>query len=418
MSPEDHKYLTFLKKVFRHEFRKNGYRRISTPLLETTSLLRTAYPEDANQYGLYKIEDKSGNELSLPPTATVGILRSYLESEAYDQLQPLYYYYIERFFRQNRMRKEIYAIGGEVIWESDPIIDAQSLYLTVKSLEKIGLSEGIHIRINSYGNAKEMEKFYAALEDFFSNKGQILSQEVQNKREKIPLAPYFSKEEDDIILSKSAPEITKFLKKDSKKAFESFQEYLSDLQIDFQIDPTLFFLESYYTGVIWELSDSQGKIIATGWRYDGLATQLWSLKPYGASWFSIDALYLIDALKEKNVSIKNKDHIDLYFVQLWDEARRVVFPLSLEARARGINTQASLWTPSMKEQMLKAQRIGASYVVLVGLMEARNGIFQVRNLEAGTQQEVKKEDLIDYIIDKIGEDKLDFYEPSRDLVQG
>lgn len=109
-----------------------------------------------------------------------------------------------------------------------------------------------------------MEKFYAALEDFFSNKGQILSQEVQNKREKIPLAPYFSKEEDDIILSKSAPEITKFLKKDSKKAFESFQEYLSDLQIDFQIDPTLFFLESYYTGVIWELSDSQGKIIATG----------------------------------------------------------------------------------------------------------------------------------------------------------
>lgn len=38
MSPEDHKYLTFLKKVFRHEFRKNGYRRISTPLLETTSL--------------------------------------------------------------------------------------------------------------------------------------------------------------------------------------------------------------------------------------------------------------------------------------------------------------------------------------------------------------------------------------------
>jgi hypothetical protein len=32
--PEDHKYLTFLKKVFRHEFRKNGFRRISTDILE------------------------------------------------------------------------------------------------------------------------------------------------------------------------------------------------------------------------------------------------------------------------------------------------------------------------------------------------------------------------------------------------
>ncbi len=77
----------------------------------------------------------------------------------------------------------------------------------------------------------------------------------------------------------------------------------------------------------------------------------------------------------------------------------------------------SLGTPSMKEQMLKAQRIGARYVVLVGLMEARNGVFQVRNLEAGTQAEVKKEELIAYIIDKIGEDKLDFYEPSKDLTQ-
>jgi len=48
--------------------------------------------------------------------------------------------------------------------------------------------------------------------------------------------------------------------------------------------------------------------------------------------------------------------------------------------------------------MLKAQRIGSTYVVLVGLMEARNGVFQVRNIPAGTQEEVKKEELIDYII--------------------
>ncbi len=148
-----------------------------------------------------------------------------------------------------------------------------------------------------------------------------------------------------------------------------------------------------------------------------LARNLGSPKDYGAAGFSIDALYMIQALKDKNISIKNKDSIDLYFVQLGDEAKRVVFPLSLEARARGINTMTSLGTPSMKEQMLKAQRIGARYVVLVGLMEARNGVFQVRNLEAGTQAEVKKEELIAYIIDKIGEDKLDFYEPSKDLTQ-
>ena len=51
---------------------------------------------------------------------------------------------------------------------------------------------------------------------------------------------------------------------------------------------------------------------------------------------------MIADLKARHISIKNKDQIDLYFVQLVDEAKRVVFPLSLEARARGINTQTSL----------------------------------------------------------------------------
>jgi len=71
----------------------------------------------------------------------------------------------------------------------------------------------------------------------------------------------------------------------------------------------------------------------------------------------VDVMHVIDKLKSQNTTIKNKDHIDLYFVQLGDDAKKVVFPLSLEARERGINTQASLGTPSMKEQMLKAQRI-------------------------------------------------------------
>lgn len=71
MFPEDHKYLTFLKKVFRHEFRKNGFRRISTPLIEETSLLRKAYPEGDNSYGLYSFENKDDTPVSLLPSATV-----------------------------------------------------------------------------------------------------------------------------------------------------------------------------------------------------------------------------------------------------------------------------------------------------------------------------------------------------------
>ena len=37
--PNYHKYLTFLKKVYRHEFRKNWFQRISTPLFEKKDFL-------------------------------------------------------------------------------------------------------------------------------------------------------------------------------------------------------------------------------------------------------------------------------------------------------------------------------------------------------------------------------------------
>jgi histidyl-tRNA synthetase len=121
-------------------------------------------------------------------------------------------------------------------------------------------------------------------------------------------------------------------------------------------------------------------------------------------------------LKDRNIKLKNKDEIDLFFVQLWDEAKAVVLPLSLAARSAWINTVVSLGTPSMKEQMLKANRSNAKFVVLVWLMEARNGIFQVKDTVAWTQEEVKKEELIDYIIWKIGSDKLDFYVPTKDLI--
>ena len=416
MFPEDHNYLTFLKKVFRHEFRKNWFRRISTPLIESEGLLRKVYPKLQNQYGLYYFEGKDGQRLSLIPTETVGIMRAYIENEIYEELQPVYYYYMERTYRQNRLRKEYYTMWGEVIGESDPIIDAQSIYMAKTIFEKIWL-KGLTLEINSYGNHKEMSKYREELEGFYHNKMHLLSVDTKNNIDEDILRVFEFQNEDEKILAESAPDLHKFFKKDTKKNFKDFVWYLDDLSIYFTLSKTFFFREDIYTWVIWRFVDESWHIVASGWRYDTLATTLGSVKPYWASGFHFDTLYIIHSLKTQGITIKNKDKIDLYFVQLGDDAKKVVFPLSLEARARGINTQTSLWTPSMKEQMLKAQRIWANYVVLVWVMEARSWVFQVRNLEAWTQEEVKKEELIDYIIWKIWADKLDFYEPSRDLLQ-
>ena len=416
--PDDHKYLTFLKKVFRHEFRKNSFRRLSTPNLIKKDVLKNIFWDDVFKY-VYDLNIDNFWEYSFKPNSSIPTLKWYIDNNLFELTQPVYFYYMDSFYPKKQKYIEwIAQFWWDVIWEDDPIIDAQLIFITYTILKKIWLVDEVEIKINSIGNKKEQSKFIEELKNFYEDKKHLLTEESKLDLEKNPLKLLNPKSEDEEILLEKAPKITKFLKKDSKKHYEKLKEYLDILWVPYTEDTKLIWDYDYINNSVWEfvLKESK-KRISSGYRYNSLALRLWQDKEIPASGFSVNVFELIDLLKQKNIKIRNKDELDLFFVQLWDEAKKVVLPLSLAAREAGINTAVSLGTPSMKEQMLKATRSWAKYVVMVWVMEARNGIFQVRNTVDWTQTEVKKEDLIDYIVEKIWKDKLDFYEPSKDLLK-
>ena len=384
--PEDHKYLTFLKKVFRHEFRKNWFRRISTDILEDWVF-------------------RSNSEK--------GIMNAYLNKDCFEQIQPIYFYYMDHFLNGDVQEERI---GWEIIWENDPILDAISIYITYTILNMIWLENTYKISINSVWIEKEKIKYSEELQSFYENKKHMLSSESLELLEKSPMQLLGTEDEDEKILAVQAPSMIKFLKKDSKAHYSKFKEYLDILKIPYIEDHTLVAKNDYNTNSVWEFNWDKGELIWRGARYNILAKELWHAKDVPATGFYSDTAVIIQMLKDRNIKIKNKDKIDLFFVQLGDEAKATILPLSLKARDAGINTVVSLWTPSMKEQMLKANRSGSKYVVMVWIMEARSWIFQIRDIESGTQEEVKKEDLIEYIIWKIWNDQLDFYVPTNDLI--
>ncbi len=415
--PEQHKYLTFLKKVFRHEFRKNSFRRLSTPNLIDLEYIKLIFWEDYKSY-VYDFNLQGIWDFCFKPNSPILTLKWYLDNELNEQPQPVYSYYMDWFYPKKDWEIEsIWLFWWDVIWEDDPIIDAQLIYITYSVLKKIWLEKDVKIRINSIGSKKEQNKFIEELQNFYADKKHLLTEQSLVDLDLKPLNLLKPKSEDEEILLQKAPKIIKFLKKDSKKHYTSLKEYLDILKVEYIEDTTLIWDYPYINNSVWEFSliDSN-EIISTWYRYNTLSLLLWNDKEIPAAWFWVDIFKIIDLLIKKDIKIKNKDELDLYFVQLWDEAKKVVLPLSLAARDAGINTAVSLWTPSMKEQMLKANKSWAKYVVMVWIMEARNGIFQVRNNIDGTQTEVKKEDLINYIIEKVWKDHLDFYEPSRDLL--
>ncbi len=415
--PDHHKYNTFLKKIFRHDFRKNWFRRISTPLIENKSLFEKAFSGNERLLkSLYLINE--WDDLCLTSDATVWVMRSYLENNMKEDIQPVYFYYMERFLDNSKDNKEFFQIWCEIIWEKDPILDAQLIFLAYSCLKNIWLWDLLKIRINTLGNEKEMTKYLEELSSFYENKKHMLSEESLKKLENNPLDLLRSKDEDEMILAKSSTPITKFLKKDSKKHYAQLKEYLELLEVPFEEDHTLVLEKNYYSNTMWTIDDiNTNKSLVLWGRYDLLANRLDSESDFPASWLSVNTEEIISLLKEKEISIKNKDELDLYFVQLWDEAKKVVLPITLEARKAWINTLASLGTPSIKEQMLKANRTWAKYIVIVGLMEARSWVFQLRDMINWTQSEIKKEELIEYIIEQVWRDKLDFYSPAKDLIQ-
>lgn len=423
--PENHLYHTFLKKVFRHEFRKNGFKRITTPVLEHKELFTSAIwaGTDIVDKEMYNLIDKKGRELVLKPESTAPIMRAYIENDMQSDPQPVFLYYVEPHFRYDRPQKwrfrQFFQVWAEIIWESDPILDAQLIFIWYKVLNKIGLEWDFKVKINSIWTAKDRQKYIEELTSFYENKRHILSEDALRKLETNPLRLLDTKVEDEIILANSAPKITKFLKKDSKEHFEKVKEYLDLLWVPYEEDHKLVRWLDYYTHTVWEFVDNTWRsqdAFWGWWRYDMLSKKIWYSEEIPAVGFAMWMERLTDALIDKWICLKDKDKIDLYFIQLWDEAKKIVLPLTLEAREAWINTLASLWTPSLKAQMKKANRLNARYVVMVWIMEASSWIYQVRDMFAGTQEEVRKENLIEYIKWKVWQDWLDFYCPAKDFI--
>lgn len=421
---EYQRYFTFLKKVTRHEFRKSWFTRISTPILEKVELFQRSVWEwtDIVSKEMYAFKDRKWRDLVLKPESTAWVMRAYLENFL-QETQPVYLYYIEPHFRYERPQKWRYRqhhqIWAEIIWESDPVLDAKMIYIWKSILDSIGLSWKYKLKINSVWTKKEREKYIDELKWFFSNKKHLLDETDLFRLETNPLRVLDTKNEDTKELLKHIPKITDFLKKESKDFYTSLKEYLDILWIEYEEDYTLVRWFDYYSHTVWEFVDGSWRTQDTfcgWWRYDELSKLIWHKEAIPAVWFWMWAERLIEAVIETWVQLKNKDKIQLYFIQLWDEAKKVVLPLNIEARNKWLNSLLSLWTPSIKIQMKKANKINARFVAIVWIMEARNWVCQLKDMETWTQEEVKLDKLLDHVIEKVWASNLDFYDPARDFI--
>jgi len=419
--PPDHEYYTYIKKVVRHRLRQAGFRRISTPIFEYTDVFARSIGDatDIVEKEMYTFEDKKGRSLTLKPEGTAGVVRAYIEHGMKQLPQPVELYYIEPHFRYDRPQKgryrQFWQMGFEIIGELDAALDAQVILLANKINEDLGIDKLFDIQLNTIGSLDDRKKYIQTLKDYYYGKERSLCEHCKTRLNKSPLRLLDCKNEDCMILAELAPKMTDYLSKESLEYYEDVKAYLTELDIKFTENPKLVRGLDYYSNTVfefWDAKEGAQNAIGGGGRYDGLIEKMGGL-PTPAVGYAAGMERIIAHMKREKVRVPHKDTIHVFVAQLGKEAKKKCLKLIDEMREYGIRTIGALGKGSMKQQLKLADKFNVPYTLILGITEVREGTIIIRNMEKGSQEVVKFDQVIDELISKIGEKNLDKYSPGE-----
>jgi len=419
--PNDHDYYTYIKKVVRHRLRQAGFKRISTPIFEFTDVFARSIGDatDIVEKEMYTFLDKKGRSLTLKPEGTAGVVRAYIEHGMKQLPQPVELYYIEPHFRYDRPQKgryrQFWQFGFEMIGELDPALDAQVIYIANKINEDLGIDKLFDIQLNTIGSLEDRKKYIQALRDYYYGKERSLCEHCVSRLEKNPLRLLDCKNEDCMILAELAPKMTDYLSAESLEYYNDVKEYLNELEIPFTENPRLVRGLDYYSNTVfefWDAKEGAQNAIGGGGRYDGLVEKMGG-DPTPAVGFAAGIERIVAHMKREKIRVPCKDDIHVFVAQLGKEAKKKCLKLIDEMREAGIRTIGALGKGAMKEQLKLADKFNAKYTLILGITEVREGTIIIRNMQKGSQEVVKFDQVIDELVSKIGKNNLDKYTPGE-----
>lgn len=409
--PEDHEYMTFMKKVLRYHARRSGFKRISVPALEYGATMLPSYGPlvDERKNMLFKIEGEE--DLYLRSNMRVGIARSYMEHNLVDQPKPVQFYYIEPAWAKHEdvdALRQFYQFGFELLGEQDPALDSQLIEMCKRIFEDLGLKE-VKVRINCVGSKEDRVPFEEALRNFYAGKERSMCEDCKKRFEISPMLLLECHEEDCKILADLAPKMQQFLSKHSKNHYEKVKEYLTTLEIPFTEDIHMLRDLLYYTGAIFEFyveQDGKDLILGGGGRYDTLVQEMGGVAAPAVG-FSAGMERVIELMKHVHIRVPSKDRAHVFVVQLGDDAKRVSLRLVSELRKNGIKSVGALGKDSIRSQLDSAARFDVPYSLVIGQMEVYEKKIILRDMKKGTQEILPFDGIVEHLVELIGPKQLD-----------
>jgi histidyl-tRNA synthetase len=292
--------------------------------------------------------------------------------------------------QKGRMR-QFHQIGVEVFGGEHPAVDAETLEMLMAFLERLGIA-GAALAVNSVGCPACRPACRDALLAYLRPRRDSLCADCKRRMVDNPLRCFDCKVPADRETMSAAPAITESLCAACRDHFGRVLALLEAFGIRHRIEPRLVRGLDYYRRTSFEVTvpglGAQNALLGGG-RYDGLIRDLGGPDVPGFG-FAVGEERLVMSLPAGAAVPQGTP--DVYLAAMGEEgvarALRVGRMLRRAGRRIVLEPQPG---KSLKAQMRRAHDLGATFVLIIGESEVREGSVTVRKMADGTQERIAEE---------------------------
>ena len=381
-----------IESAARRLSRLYGFREIRVPIFELTELYARSIgaSTDIVEKEMYTFPDRDGKSLTLRPEGTAGVVRAFIEHNLSASPTLQKFFYVGPMFRHERPQagrlRQFHQFGVESYGNPGALADVEVISLLWRFLTELQLP-GLTLEMNTLGELSDRTAYTAVLLGFLQQRKERLCENCRRRMETNPLRVLDCKVPECKAATAEAPKITDSLSIQSRAHFDQVLNGLRDLGIPFVLNPRLVRGLDYYTLTTFEVTSQHlgaQNAVGAGGRYDGLVEVLGGPK-MPAIGFAVGLERVSLMLPD---SILPVDPQLLVVAAFGSQGLPVGVRLLYDLRGLGVQAEMDSRATSLKAHLRQADRMKASYVVMIGDDEVSKGQLLLRNMVTKEQEEL------------------------------
>jgi len=378
-----------------------GFNEVATASLEPLGLYEVKSGEEIVQE-TYSFEDKGGRSVTMTPELTPSLVRMFVACHQ-EMSKPVRWFALPKLWRyeqpQSGRLREFYQPNFDIFGAEGVEADAEVIATADAVLSDLGLEDEYELRVSHRGIIDGLTNSLGlsgtekdAVHKVVDKSERLDEKEIRDRLSKIGLnedevervvlfteSRGWEKNKNEVSVTTGAD--------DAIYRFKRLKTLLEDYEVDIVFDPSVVRGMDYYTGVVFECSDTEGDLRAIfgGGRYDTLVEEFGGPSTPAVGFGMGDATLEL-LMRQGGVWPEEETTVD-YYVAVIGDVHETATRVAHSLRDEGHSVEVDVTGRNFSGQLEHADSVGARRTMIVGERDLENDEVTVKDMETGEQEQ-------------------------------